>query len=71
MLFHIAKLAQGTDTAFRSKIQLKYHLWKEKTFFLTVWRICVCVYIYMYIYIIIVLTKDNHIFTHPHPSLGL
>ena len=33
MLFHIAKLAQGTDTAFRSKIQLKYHLWKEKTFF--------------------------------------
>ena len=46
MLFHIAKLAQGTDT-FRIKIQPKYHLWEEKTFFLTVCGLYVSMCVYM------------------------
>ena len=53
MLFHIAKLAQGTDTAFRIKIQLKYHLWEEKTFFSQCEEymyMCVCIYIYIYFF---------------------
>ena len=71
MLFHIAKLAQGTDT-FRIKIQPKYHLWEEKTFFLTVCGLYVSMCVYMvFFFFIIVLTKDNHLFTHLHPSLRL
>ena len=72
MLFHIAKLAQGTDTAFRIKIQLKYHLWEEKTFFSQCEEymyMCVCIYIYIYFFffLIMVLTKDNHL-PPIHPS---
>ena len=46
-------LAQGTDTAFRIKILLKYHLWEEKTFFSQCEEymyMCVCVCIYIYIF---------------------